>query len=93
MELGQLRIAEKKFEEAKPLLEQALTYNPSSDRALGLLASIDIGQKDLSKVISRVQAQIVKAPQNGKMYVQLSELQLRAGDRMHPLRPQIKRCS
>jgi len=45
-----------------------------------MLVSMDVSDKQLQKAVSRVQAQIAKAPPNSQLYVQLSELELRAGD-------------
>ena len=61
LELGQLKLVEKKFAEATPLLEQSLANNPNSDRALGMLVTIDLINKQLPKALSRVQEQITKA--------------------------------
>ena len=80
LELAQLKLSEKKTAEARPLLEEALAINSSSSRATGLLVSTYLMEKQPQKGLSLLQAQIAKSPQNGEMYVQLSEVQMQLGD-------------
>ena len=80
LELGQLRLVQQKLPEGKILLEQALDSNPNSSRALRLLVSTLLAEKQPALALSRVQQQITKAPQNSDMYDLLADLQLRSGD-------------
>lgn len=80
LELGQLRLMQKKIPEGKALLEQTLTNNPNSSHALGLLVSALLYEKQPAKALARVQEQITKSPQNSAMYAMLSDLQLQTGD-------------
>ena len=81
LELGGLKLSQKKISEARPLLEQALAANPNSDRAVGLLVSADLMEKQPQKALNRLQAQVARSPNNGQMYVELSEVQMQVGDR------------
>ncbi len=81
LELGGLKLSQKKINEARPLLEQALTANPNSDRAVGLLVSADLMDKQPQRALARLQAQVAKSPENGQMYEELSEIQMQTGDR------------
>src|SRR5260370_345256 len=49
-------------------------------RALGLLDTLDLYEKQPAKAIGRVQGLIAKFPQNGPLYTQLAELQRVTGD-------------
>jgi Flp pilus assembly protein TadD len=80
LELAQLRLAQQKVPEAKTLLEQSLALNPNSSRALRLLASALMFEKQPAKALSLVQDQITKSPQNADMYDLLADLQLSTGD-------------
>ncbi len=80
LQLAQLEIGLNHLPQSRPLLDQALLNNPNSARALGLLVSLDLYDKQPAKAIARVQDQIAKVPNNVEMYVQLSDLQLMTGD-------------
>ena len=54
--------------------------NPNSSRALRLLASALMFEKQPAKALSRVQEQIAKSPQNAEMYDLLADLQMATGD-------------
>ena len=66
--------------------------NPNSSRALRVLASTLVYEKQPAKAISRVQEQIAKSPQNADMYDLLADLQIGhrrpAGVRLPPRRRQ-----
>jgi len=77
---AQLRFLQRNIPETRNLLEQTLTRNPNSGRALALLAATYVYEKQPAKAIARVQEQIAKSPQNAEMYDMLSELQGGTGD-------------
>jgi len=80
LELAQIRLVQKKEQEAKPLLEQALQHNPNSARALRLLVSCLMFEKQPAQALSRVQEQIGKSPQNAEMYSLLADVQMAMKD-------------
>ncbi len=72
--LGALRLTQKRFVESEKLFEQALERDPNFVEALqGLVASY-VQQKQPAKGLARVNAQIVRAPENGAYYVLLGGL-------------------
>ncbi len=80
LQLGKLRLAQKRFPEAGKLLEQALQYDPNSAEALRPLVDYDVSQKQPDKALSRLMAQIEKSPGNGSFYDLLAQLQIRNKD-------------
>lgn len=78
LQLGRLRLSQKRFPEAVSLLEQALQYDPDSVEALRFLVSYDEYQKQPEKALARVNAQISKRPQNSGFYDLLAELQIQS---------------
>lgn len=78
IQLGKLRIAQKRFADAVPLLEQALQYDPNSVEALSLLVSYDMFMKQPDKAMARVNEQIGKRPQNSGFYDLLAQLQMQS---------------
>jgi tetratricopeptide (TPR) repeat protein len=90
IQLGQLRLIQKKIPESKALFEQALTVNPTATHALSLLiTAMAVEKQPLKNMIARVQDQITKAPPTGTatgdMYNLLSSLQLSSGDKQGSL--------
>ncbi len=80
LELGQLRIREKRVSEARPFLEQALAKDPNLTQALDLLVASDLQEKHPEKALALIQDQINKAPNNVSLYTDLSVLQLHLKD-------------
>jgi len=76
LELGKLRLAQKRFPEAVSLLEQSLQHNPDSGDALRSLVRYDLYRKQPDKALARVNEQIGKRPQNSQFYDILTELQI-----------------
>jgi predicted Zn-dependent protease len=74
--LGDIRFRQKRYAEAVPLLEQALQYDPNSVGALSDLVTSDLLQKQPSRALDRVNAQIAKSPRNSEFYDLLAELQI-----------------
>jgi tetratricopeptide (TPR) repeat protein len=74
LQLGKLRISQKKYEEGAALLEQALQYDVNSVEAMRFLIGYDLYQKKPDRAVTRLNAQIAKSPQNSTYYVLLSQL-------------------
>jgi len=72
--LGSLRFAEKRFNEAEKLFEQALERDSNFSEALQGLVGVYIQQKQPAKAVARVNAQIAKAPDNSAYYLLLGML-------------------
>ena len=62
------------------MLEQVLARDPNQLHALNLLVSADLQDKQPEKALARIQAQIVRAPNNGALYADLAALQLQLKD-------------
>ena len=80
LDLGELRLEQKRIPEARVLLEQALARNPNQVEALNLLVSADLQDKQPDKALARIQAQIAKSPNNPALYADLGALQLQLKD-------------
>lgn len=80
LNLGELRLKQKRTAEARTLLEQVLARDPNQIQALNLLVAADLEDKQPDKALARVQAQIAKAPNNAAMYTDLAALQLQMRD-------------
>jgi len=78
LQLGKLRLSQKRYPEAVSLLEQSLEYDPDSVEALHFLISYDEYQKQPDKALARVNAQIAKRPQNSGFYDLLVLLQIQS---------------
>jgi len=70
-QMGQWRLAQKRFPEAEKLFEQALERDPNFAEALEGLLGVYKAQNQPAKALARVQAQIVKAPQNSAFHMLL----------------------
>jgi tetratricopeptide (TPR) repeat protein len=76
LQLGKIRIEQKRFPEGVSLLEQALQNNPNSVEAIRLLVNYDLYQKQPDKALARLNAQIEKSPKNSSFYDLLADLQI-----------------
>jgi len=79
LELGQVRLSQHRFPDAKTLLEQAVAKDGNL-RALHLLALSDLQAKQPDKALHRIQNQITISPQNSALYDELAMLQLNLKD-------------
>lgn len=79
-ELGLLRMRQGRIPEATTLLERAVEKNPNEVQATEQLVANDYAAKQPDKALSRVQAQLQRAPQNAALYGLLSNLQLQKKD-------------
>ena len=80
LDLGELRLQQKKTGEGSALLEQALARDPNQIAALNSLVALDLQAKQSDKALGRIQAQISKSPNNPVLYTDLSALQLQLKD-------------
>lgn len=78
LELGKLRLYQKRLPEAVTLFEQALQYDPDSVEALRLLVACDETQKQPEKALARVNQQIGIRPQNSGFLDILAQLQMQS---------------
>ncbi len=76
LDLGELRLAQKKTAEGRVLLEQTLARDPNQIMALNLLVSLALSDKQPDKAFALIQTQIAKSPNNPALYTDLSALQL-----------------
>lgn len=76
LDMGELRLAQKKTAEGRALLEQVLARDPNQVMALNLLVATDLQEKQPEKALALVEAQIAKSPNNPALYADLSALQL-----------------
>jgi tetratricopeptide (TPR) repeat protein len=68
VQMGDLRMVQKRYEEAKELFEQSLQRDPNSVEALRGLVGIYLLQKEPAKALARVGSQIDRAPGNSTYY-------------------------
>src|ERR1700723_1776781 len=78
--MGDLRAAQKKFDEAQKYYSEALKRNPSALAALTGLVNVALEQKPLPPPLRGVQDQIAKVPDNSGSYVMLGQIELRNQD-------------
>jgi len=74
--MGDLRVVQKKPDEAAKFYAQALVLNPSASDALTGLINIDLGRKMPAQALSLVQDQITRAPGNSSLYVLLGQVEV-----------------
>ena len=72
--LGELRISQGRTGEGRRLLEQALEHDPNALEALLGLVRLYSIQKQPTKALDRVNAQIAKAPNNSAYYLLLGQM-------------------
>lgn len=80
LDLGELRLAQKRVADGSALLEQVLDRDPHQIQALNSLVSLDLQAKQPEKAVARIQAQIAKSPNNLSLYTDLSALQVQLKD-------------
>ena len=80
LDLGELRLVQKRFSEGRALLQQALDRNPNQLVALNLLVGADLQDKQPEKALALIQAQIARSPNNPALYTDLGALQLQNRD-------------
>jgi predicted Zn-dependent protease len=80
LELAELSRVQGHIPESKAMLDKALEKDPGSARALAMLVSYDLQEKQPAKAIARIQAQIAKSPANGSFYTELAEVQVQTKD-------------
>ncbi len=80
LDLGELRLAQKRTADGSALLEQVLDRDPNQMQALNSLVSLDLQAKQPEKALGRIQAQLAKSPNNPALYSDLSALQMQLKD-------------
>jgi tetratricopeptide (TPR) repeat protein len=75
--MGDLRVAQKRLDDAAKFYSQALALNPSDSGALSGLVHIDLERKQPAQALRRVQDQIARVPDNSTFYVLLGQAELR----------------
>jgi cellulose synthase operon protein C len=75
--LGDLRMYQKRYDEAEKLYSEALQRNPLAVDALTGLVNIDLVRKQQANALRRVQDQIGKVPNNSQLYLLLGQLELK----------------
>ncbi|MGH9701688.1 MAG: tetratricopeptide repeat protein, partial [Candidatus Acidiferrales bacterium] len=78
--MGDLRMAEKKPEDAEKYYRQALALNPAATDALTGLVNVQLERKDSAKALQVVQQQIALVPDNSVFYTLLGQVELRDKD-------------
>jgi tetratricopeptide (TPR) repeat protein len=78
--MGDLRAAQKKFDEAQKYYSEALKRNPSALDALTGLINVALEQRQLPTALRVVQDQIAKVPDSSGFYVLLGQIELRNQD-------------
>lgn len=76
LDLGELRLAQKRTADARTLLEQVLARDPNQLTALNLLVSADLQEKQPDKALALIQTQIAKSPNNPTLYTDMGALQM-----------------
>jgi cellulose synthase operon protein C len=77
---GDLRVQQKRYDEAEKLYERALGLNPSATDALAGLAEIDLRRNQPGAAVQRVQQQIARAPGVSNFYMLLGQIEIRTQD-------------
>ena len=78
--LGQLRMAQKKNEEAHKLFEQALVKNPRDLQAMTGVVQIYVAQKEQARAAERIAQQIAKVPGDSGLYGLQGEVRMAMKD-------------
>lgn len=78
--MGRLRAAQKKYDEADKLFEQALTKNPHDLSALSGLVQIRLIQKQPVQAAARVEQQIAKIPDDSSLYILKGQVEMALKD-------------
>ena len=80
LDLGELKLQQKKTAEGTALLEEVLNHDPNEVQALNSLVTLDLQAKQPDKALNRIQTQISKSPNNPVLYTDLSALQVQLKD-------------
>jgi tetratricopeptide (TPR) repeat protein len=80
LELGRIRLKQRRFPEAVVLFEQAMRNDPNCVEAMRLLVSYDLFQKHPGQALARLNAQIAKCPKNSTLLVFLARLQIESNN-------------
>ena len=78
--MGDLRVAQKKLDEAAGFYSRALALNPSATDALAGLVNVDLQRNQPAQALRRVQDQLAHAPADTNLYVLLGQVELRNQD-------------
>jgi Flp pilus assembly protein TadD len=78
LKLGQLRVSQKRYNEAKVLFRQALSRDPNSVEAVRGLAGIDLATNKPVDALKFVQEQINHNPNSSALYLVQGEIQLQS---------------
>ncbi len=78
--MGQLRLAQKRFAEARTFFEQGLTKNSHDLQALMGLAQLSLIEKQPARAIARIERQIAKEPNDAGIDQILGQVQLSTKD-------------
>jgi tetratricopeptide (TPR) repeat protein len=78
--LGDLRLSQKKYDEAEQFYGEALKRNAGDVEAMSGLVNISLQKKDPAKALRILQDQIAKSPSSSAFYVLLGEVELRNQD-------------
>ena len=68
IQMGDLLIALKQFDEASKFYSQALALDPSASQALVGLVNIDLERKQPEQALRRMQEQLARVPANTSLY-------------------------
>jgi tetratricopeptide (TPR) repeat protein len=80
LRFGQLRLEQKRWDDAEHLLSQSLELDPKSVDAMRALVMVDIARKQPAKAIARLNTQITKIPNVSGFYDLLAAVQAGQGD-------------
>src|SRR3984957_8787653 len=78
--LGDLRLSQKKYDEAEQFYGEALKRNPGDVEAMTGLVNVSLQKKDPAKALRILQDQIAKAPSSSASYVLLGQVEMRNQD-------------
>ena len=78
--MGRLRAAQKKYDEADKLFEQALTKNPRDLSSLTRLVEIRLIQKQPAQAAARVEQQIAAVPDDSSLYILKGQIEMALKD-------------
>jgi tetratricopeptide (TPR) repeat protein len=79
LELGKLRLVQRKLPEGEALLEKALQLDPNQTEAMRLLVAHDLYVKQPEKALARLNEAAQNSPKNSAILDLLSELELNQG--------------
>ncbi len=80
IQMGDLLVAQKQFDEASKFYDRALALDPSASQALAGLVNIDLEHKQPAQALRRTQDQLGRVPANASLYTLLGQVELRNQD-------------